>query len=819
MIRRAGDISLIVGSALLLLGCFLVDMPWRDFGLYARDSIVFVFLVLLVGGFAALIGRVHKAWAFMLAGILLPALIWGGIDIILATLMVILTGAAIGTFFNRDSGLSPIVRWVAGVGVLAAIAGWLLPWPVHSSVTWFSVGTLLVALRWRPVTKDIGQFVRDAKGAVAASPVAAGFWALLVSLVAAPAWLPARNIDDLAYHLNLGAELIRFGHATLDVGAQGWAMAPWSADVVHALVSVIAGKQAYGSINAWWLIVTGLLVRELALLMGADHGRAWLLSALYLSLPLTSFLAGSMQTEAMTPAILAALAVAIHVGSDRRAQQLPVVAALSGFLLGAKVASALLLIPMGIWLVVAWWRDFPWHALIRSAVLGGFVCGSSYLYAGLLTGNPVLPVLNGWFQSPWFPAENFVDLTWQTGLHWRLPWELVFNTPRYFETTSVGAAGVVTLLLSIAVIPAVWNKNTRPLALVSIASLLLVLSQIQYLRYAHPAFALFVPALGVAVLRGEGGWGWREGLIGISVCIQAILIPTSSWMLSAGALRTLALDGAAAVTDQFVPEREVVERLRNSMQETDRVLFLDPLRSYGAELPGQSVGTAWFTPLMSNIRTRMPRTAEAVAAEVRRSGANYLLIYDAVKWPEAAAYIEERQAIRVDHNGMGELYWLPPSGPVSLPTLNTDVQIQRDYPVVGQIVVSVACDKPGEAVAVAWKLPVAPKGSVGLWEWATCGTNRYAVSAIQFNAGAGAGAINLTLSPAQPERGMVLGTPVLLSDVRRDYQAQTALYRVLWAPFCRYLKCKSVSPSVTAMEHGPLLLRANEQGVDGDAHE
>jgi hypothetical protein len=156
---------------------------------------------------------------------------------------------------------------------------------------------------------------------------------------------------------------------------------------------------------------------------------------------------------------------------------------------------------------------------------------------------------------------------------------------------------------------------------------------------------------------------------------------------------------------------------------------------------------------------------------------------------------------------------------VSLSSLVTDVQIRKPYPVVGQAAVRVACNKPGEAVAVAWQLPIAPKGTVGSWEWVVCGANRYAVSAIQFSAGADAEAIRLTLAPAQPERGMILGAPMLVLDVRRDYQAQTALYRALWAPFCHYLDCKSTSPNVSTLEHGPLLLKVNEQGADSDSHE
>ena len=60
-------------------------------------------------------------------------------------------------------------------------------------------------------------------------------------------------------------------------------------------------------------------------------------------------------------------------------------------------------------------------------------------------GNPVLPLMNAWFGSPWYFPENFLDTTWTSGLSWNLPWRWVFETPAFHDGGRVGAAGVLAV--------------------------------------------------------------------------------------------------------------------------------------------------------------------------------------------------------------------------------------------------------------------------------------------------------------------------------------------------------------------------------------
>lgn len=840
-LARVRDVCLLGGLGLALFGLIRTALPWAQLAPRALDAAVLAVAVLAVGVAASKLLSRPLALTVTLSGLGIGALAFAGFASTAATVLVMLAGMALGTLLPRNAGVDPLVRWVAGMGLLAATTGWLLPLPVHRAPVWAVAMLVLVLLRWRAVREDV-QTVGEGLGAsVRVAPLASALWAVVLMVASAPAWLPLGNADDLAYHLTIGSEFLRYGHGRMDIGAQAWALAPWSTDLLHALVTVLGGRDGTGPLNSLWLLVTSLLIRALGAAMGLSAGRAWLAAMLYTSLPLTSFLTGSLQTEPATAAMLVALALTLAGDSESRGQRLTIIATLAGFMLAAKISNALLLLPFFVWLIVSWRRCFPWRWLPLATALGIFAGGSSYVYGAVLTGSPVVPMLNGYFRTPWFPPENFVDQTWQTGIGWRALWDLVFDSSRYFEGTA-GAAGLVLIALIGGIVPALASSKARVPLLVSLAALLLVFIQVQYLRYIHPAIAVLVPALVAGLLPGSARWGWREFAVTAVVLLQLLLIPTSSWILSGGALRILMTEGRQAVSDRFVPERAVTARFRASASPTDRLLFVDPQRSHGGELPGLSVGTAWFTPLVARLRVGSPQAPETWAAIVERTGANHVLVYDLPAWPAVSTYLASRDAVRVDANGAAELYWLPPPGahaaaegppspatdgqedkvdataaapqaapavqssaagiPVSAAEIGLGLSVDRPHPVLGQAVVRLGCSIPGEPIAVAWTLPAVPMQPIGHWEWVTCGPSKQAVAAVQFQVGPHAGELRFNAKPARPGSGLILERNSAVVDVRRDYHVETALYRWLWR--CPGDRCDNDPPRLLPLASGQL---------------
>src|SRR5690606_7007791 len=115
-----------------------------------------------------------------------------------------------------------------------------------------------------------------------------------------------------------------------------------------------------------------------------------------------------------------------------------------------------------------------------------------------VSGNPVLPLFNGWFESGYFPAVDFDDPRWRAGLSPLLPWQLTFDTDRYLEGWD-GGAGFVLIALAGAWLAALLDRRGRGLAICAGLAVVLPVLPLQYARYVHPGMVLLLPAAALAV--------------------------------------------------------------------------------------------------------------------------------------------------------------------------------------------------------------------------------------------------------------------------------------------------------------------------------
>ena len=120
--------------------------------------------------------------------------------------------------------------------------------------------------------------------------------------------------------------------------------------------------------------------------------------------------------------------------------------------------------------------DYGDHPVAAAA--GLTLAASSYVYAWAIAGNPVLPLFNGVFQSPYFGAFNLADARWHAGFDALLGWRMTFQTSRYREAWN-GGMGFVLVALGGAALVAVWRQPSRALALVALAALTVPLAGMQ----------------------------------------------------------------------------------------------------------------------------------------------------------------------------------------------------------------------------------------------------------------------------------------------------------------------------------------------------
>jgi hypothetical protein len=604
------------------------------------------------------------AWADALAAVWLVASVWmGGVVPALAVAAMTAGSMALGSFVAaRDR---PGIALLAGFAMLAGGVGWLLPLPVHWPWVYLPVFVLLVAMRRDDLRAYASAIHEGWREAVDASPRAAAWSTLALGLAAAASWLPTMQFDDLAYHLGLPWQLMLHGRYALDPTHQVWALAPWAGDVLQAIAQLVARAEARGPMNLVWLMAASAALWRLGLQSGLTPTMRWAAVALFASLPTLAALLGGMQTELPATAVTLGLAVLVFAPAAGR-RELFAGALLLGLLCALKPMHVLAAV--GLILVAGWrWRSAllhvpAWLTLAWAALLAIGIGASSYAYSTCVSGNPVLPLFNAVFQSPYFTSRNFDDARWHGGFDADLPWDLTFHTAGYVEGWN-GGIGFVLIALAGAWLAALSLRQTRTLALAAAIALLVPLAVLQYARYAFVGIVLLLPAMLAALQHFLAS---RQAVAVVATLAVANLAyqTNAEGMLHTGAIKRaiLALGRDAPLLERYTPERIFAAHIRSNSPDA---IVLDLSGAAYAEFAGRGRTAAWYAPRLeaaraaaeadpsgrrwaallheqrvSDVLLRPAQLTLAQRAGLALSGAHLRMTVDEAQWwhvPEAAA--------------------------------------------------------------------------------------------------------------------------------------------------------------------------------------
>lgn len=587
------------GVLLLVVG-FVAERSWRSLPL--PRALETLLLGLAAWGLAVLLQRLLRlSLASALLIIFLAALTCCvGVLPVLATLILAAGGFSLACAIATASDAATITT-VAGIGMLAGILGWLLPFPVHYRLVYFLLLLLLCGIGRKHCQAALRKGSAAWRAGVEASPAIAAFAALVVGLASAGCWLPSVQFDDLAYHLGLPSQLAALGYYRMDVHSQIWALAPWSGDIVQAIAQLLAGEEARGAVDAFWLLAAAALTWQLAAALDAPVFARWLSVALFASLPLTAALVGGMQAE--LPAAAASLALALTVATAPKSanfRHLLLFAILAGFLLGLKTGFIAIILPLCAWLAWRWRGQWSSRMAIAGIALTLVVCGSSYAYAEMLTGNPLFPLLNGFFHSPLFGTQNLADARWSLPVRWDIAWQLTFHTHDYLEGWD-GAAGFSLLGLLGAVLVALTLPRLRGLTAVGVVAFIVVIAAVPYFRYAYPALLLLTPTAVAAVVGVTSRRSAMVLLLALTV-LNLAYQSCSYWTLHIGGVkrRVTHLSSELAMA-RLAPERILI-RSAHEQDAAAHVLLCSPDAPFAAELAGLGFATAWYDPELKAAR-------------------------------------------------------------------------------------------------------------------------------------------------------------------------------------------------------------------------
>ncbi len=664
-IPRPGPAFLVVSG--LVAAAFAIGsgqlwqvLPWQRFG-----------WSLLIGSAALLAAWLPQRttrWSIAsgLIVVWVLALAWfAGPPAVIATCLLAAAALGIGLRLTPPIPGQGTLALVVGLMVIAGATGWLILLPLHHALAWWTLLVVIVFVQRAALVEYFRHAQIGWRRDVAAAPAWAASAILLLGLASTACWLPTMQADDLAYHLGLPSQLLAHQRYAPMPQHQVWSYAPWSSDILQGIVAVLSRGQGRGAVNALWLAVTAAAVWVAMGRLSTSSKERWACVALFASFPPLVWLAAGMQTELPAMAVLVALAATLlpvtagRPHDEHPSHVLHVAAILTGGLFALKLTHALAGLPL---LVYAGWRHrhhWPWRRLLIGLVIVSAIGGSSYWYSWRVTGNPLLPLFNATFASPYFVLRDFDDLRWHAGLGPALPWHLVVDTHRYSEEAWDGGLGITLIALAGAWVLALWRADTRSFAIAATLTILLPLLPLQYARYAFPGMALWLIVV-VPGLESVLGKRWFAPTI-IGICLVNLAFQANAgWTQHSSALKHLLRSGGdnAAVLVDYVPERVLIARLPD---DGSIVLATDPARGFIAELAGRGRTMSWHDPALeaARIAAEADTSGERWRALFASTHAHWILMTPANTSPALGTALRNAAAMRIAQAGDAELWQLP----------------------------------------------------------------------------------------------------------------------------------------------------------------
>lgn len=583
-------------------------------------------LIWMVG--VVLSGYVLKSWTPKHAHLgtlgLVLAYLLGSVGLVEATTVVVwltsvsATGALVLRWCyssGKTSDLSATEAFVVGMAIWMAALGVMMHYPVNFRSV--HLGLLLLpffCLHGLPTRTTAT--LRSKASAFHAWMQAIPFWAWGLGL-AIIGWsvrwaaFPSMAYDDHAGHLRLWAELLTEKRALFDVKGQIWAVAPFASDLIYAGVSLVAGADARSAVNLMLAIAVLALMARVLHQLRLPSWVQWLLVVLMATTPMLGNLLLTMQTELALAVIgMAGLRLVLDTKGGWRGQYVLGILACSAMCAAIKLPGVIFGTTMLLALAVSLWMQrgaaraelayLKWPALLVISVLA-FVSAHSYATAWLATGNPLFPLYNAIFKSPFAPISNFSDPRWIHGFGIRSYVRAFFHTSEFFEGGNYTAGWQYLLLLPLA-LAAVWTSNIPArlrLALVPLLGFgLAMFAATQYWRYVFPVMPIACVVM-AALFIGKNG-AVRKAAVALTVlCILANLAfyHRVSWMMDSPAGTSYTQAEKQILVSQYAPAALLTEKV-SQLAPGSRVLYPEDT-PFGASLRGTPLYVNWYSPSRS----------------------------------------------------------------------------------------------------------------------------------------------------------------------------------------------------------------------------
>ena len=466
-------------------------------------------------------------------------------------------------------------------------------WPIHYRWIYWLLPALPIvyAMRRRLWPEFQMEYARTRRDLI---PLAVALFPLLCAWLAT--LMPEVSSDGLSMHMVIPARMAAAHHWAFQVQEFIWAVMPMGGDWAYTLAWMLGGEPAARLLNLAILALISWTLYE------RIHARVpgWMCAALvggFLSTPLTQQVTGSMFVENFVAAMLfgSILLLRVHL-KERKDIFFLACTFLAGMAAASKLGAWAYIAPLFVFVI---FLVKPRH-LVRAAPVMVVVGGFPYWEAWLRTQDPVFPMFNAWFRSPFYhQAANFTNSRYLTRLSTTTWYDITFHSRRFVEGLdgSMGVFFFILVPLCLVGWRQRWPRTGKILMGVSLAGCILTYLGQSYLRYLYPALPMFTLLAGIAIasFRLHTQWTARTiaGVAALTLLINLYLLPAAGYYHRNFALNQV-LDQASV--DRYLlesaPERKLVNWL-NANDPQARVAWLEG--DAVADFQGHALTNTWHS--------------------------------------------------------------------------------------------------------------------------------------------------------------------------------------------------------------------------------
>jgi hypothetical protein len=273
-----------------------------------------------------------------------------------------------------------------------------------------------------------------------------------------------------------------------------------------------------------------------------------------------------------------------------------------------------------------------------------------YIYAYLKTRNPVFPLYNAIFHSPYYPAENFTASLYSHRRSLSGLLDMFWHTSAYLEaddfTSGFQFVGAVLAGCVVMCFAGRRAAGARFAFFASFAFLVMMFCMTQYYRYVGPIVPMLCMPIALLFPRRERNASssavCRSGLA-LLLCVTTMVgnirvSPGVMFYLKPGWLHCFTARGKTKLMTDIAPEVALNDQLSRAEHGNAAVLF-DPKRPYYASLWGHAFAETWYMPA---VRDAMEDAQSPSAFKRLVQGWGIRYVY----WDAARAYDERDLYLR-----------------------------------------------------------------------------------------------------------------------------------------------------------------------------